>query len=75
MNEHVIPDYVKNSTLRYCIDEYVRSEKHQRILKDKWFGMLTIEDIAEKHQISETSVKRVVYGIGDAIILKAEKMN
>ena len=75
MIDHNVAEYIKNSTLRYCIDEYVRKEQHQRILKDKWFGMYTFEEIAEKYNISVINAKRIVYEVGDPILLKAGKLN
>ena len=71
---HKIPEHITNSNLAYCIDEYVRIEKHREILKDKWFIGLTLEQIASKYYLSETQTKNIVYGIGDNILLKAAKM-
>ena len=71
---HKIPDDVTNSKLRFCIDEYVRIEKHKEMLRDKWFVGLTLEQIAEKYEISDTQTKNIIYGIGDKILLKAEKL-
>lgn len=72
---HQIPKDALNSKVQYCIDEYVRCEKHRDILRDKWFKLLTIEEIAEKYDTSETTVKSIIYGIGDEILLKALKMS
>ncbi len=71
---HKIPDDVTNSTLNFCINEYVRLEKHRDMLCDKWFKGLTLEQIAEKYEISDTQTKNIIYGIGDKILLKAAKM-
>lgn len=70
-NKHKIPPHITNSTLRYCIDEYVRLERDREILRDKWFGGLSIEKLADKYKIAETSIKAILYGIGDEILLKA----
>lgn len=72
---HQIPKDALNSKVQLCIDEYVRYELHREVLRDKWFKMLTIEQIAEKYNISETSVKSIVYGIGDEILVRALKMS
>lgn len=71
---HKIPDDVTNSTLNLCINEYVRIEKHRDMLRDKWFIGLTLEQIAEKYNISDTQTKNIIYGIGDKVLLKAAKM-
>jgi hypothetical protein len=71
---HKIPENVTNSTLNFCINEYVRLEKHRDMLRDKWFMGLTLEQIAEKYEISDTQTKNIIYGIGDRVLLKAAKM-
>lgn len=71
---HKIPENVTNSTLNFCINEYVRLEKHRDMLRDKWFMGLTLEQIAEKYEISDTQTKNIIYGVGDKVLLKADKM-
>lgn len=71
---HKIPENVTNSNLNFCINEYVRLEKHRDMLRDKWFIGLTLEQIAEKYKISDTQTKNIIYGIGDRVLLKASKM-
>lgn len=71
---HKIPENVTNSNLNFCINEYVRLEKHKDMLRDKWFIGLTLEQIAEKYEISDTQTKNIIYGIGDKVLLKAAKM-
>ncbi len=71
---HKIPENVTNSTLNFCINEYVRLERHRDMLRDKWFMGLTLEQIAEKYEISDTQTKNIIYGIGDRVLLKASKM-
>lgn len=72
---HKIPKEVLNTTLMYCIGEYVRAEYHRNILIDKWFNRLTIGEIADKYYLSETSVKRVLYTLGDEIIAIATEIS
>lgn len=69
-NKHKIPKNITNSNLIHCIDEFVRLERDRNILKDKWFQGYSIERLAEKYKISETTVKSVIYDIGDEILLK-----
>ena len=71
----MIDPSIRNSVLIFCIDEYVRKKEHREILKEKWFDGLTIMELAERHNMSETAVKNVLYGIGDDILLRAVKMS
>lgn len=64
-----------NSAIEYCIDEYVRLIEHRQMLREFWFEGYTIAGIAEKHKKSETSVKDVLYKIGDQILLRADKLS
>ena len=65
---------ILNSHIEYCIDEYVRLYEHRAILREKWFEGLTIQQIAEKHKLSDTRVKTILYGQGDDILIRASKM-
>lgn len=70
-----IDDDILNSAIEYCIDEYVRLIEHREMLREFWFKGMTIAGIAEKHNISETSVKKVLYNTGDKILLRADKLS
>lgn len=70
-----IPKQITNSELMYLIDEYVRLERDRDILKDKWFKGLSIEQLAEKYKLSETTIKNVLHDIGDEILLMPPKNN
>jgi len=69
----IAPD-ILNSNIEYCINEYVRLYEHRAILREKWFEGLTLQQIAEKHSLSETRVKTIIYDIGDDILIRASKM-
>lgn len=68
---HEIDDDVTNTRLTYCIDEYVRSREHRNLLKDHWFEAMSFEELAEKYHLSVSAVKKIVYNIGDKILIKA----
>ena len=70
-----IPEDLLNSNIEYCIDEYVRLYEHREILREKWFGGLTIEQLAGKHQLSETRIKDILYGEGDKILIRASEIS
>lgn len=72
--KHDIPEETLNKNIEYCIDQYVRLIKHREMLRDKWFIGLTISQVAEKYDLSDTATKEVIYGIGDKILLRASKM-
>ena len=69
-----IDEETLNSNIEYCIDEYVRLYEHRDILREKWFGGLTIEQIAEKHKLSPERIKQILYKQGDKILIRASKM-
>lgn len=71
---HNIPENVRNGNIEYCISEYVRLERDRDILRDHWFGGLSFMALSEKYKISDDTVKRVIYGQGDKILIKAAKM-
>ena len=68
--KHTIPDDCTNSEVIALIDEYVRQERDRQILKDHWFGGLTFEGLAEKHYLSVTRIKEIVYKCGDKVLFK-----
>lgn len=75
MTIHTIGDDVKNSDIEYCINEYVRSIEYRGILYKHWFERKTMGELAEEYNMSETAIKRIVYDIGDKILLKAQKIS
>lgn len=68
--KHSIPENAKNSDVIYLIDEYVRLERDRQILKDHWFGGMSIEQLAGSNRLSANAIKNVIYDIGDKILLK-----
>lgn len=71
-----IDENIRNSDIEYCINEYVRLVEHRDILREKWFKGFTLDQLAAKYNRSLTSIKKIVYGTGDKILLKAaEKQN
>lgn len=43
------------------IDEYIHQDEHRGILVDRLVRGLTYEQIAEKHYISVSQAKRIIY--------------
>lgn len=70
-----INENILNSNIEYCINEYVRLEEHRDILREKWFMGYTLEALALKYHKSTTAIKKIIYGTGDKILIKASKMS
>lgn len=68
---HDIPEHIRNSDIEYCISEYVRIIEHRDILRDWWFHGYTLEGLAAKYNKSVTSIKSIVYNIGDKVLLQS----
>lgn len=68
-----IDDNITNSQLNTCIDEYVRLVEHREMLREKWFGGKSFEQIAEDHQLSVPRVKDIIYTQGDRVLLIISK--
>lgn len=75
MTIRTVGDNVKNSDIIYCINEYVRPIAHREILYKHWFDRVTISELAEEYNLSETAIRKILYGIGDKVLLRAYKMS
>lgn len=71
--KHDIPDETYNSDILFCVDEFVREVEHREMLKDWWFHGYTLEGLGDKYHKSLTSVKDIIYGTGDKILLRASE--
>ena len=69
-----IPEDVLNSNIEFCINEFVRPYEHREMLRERWFGAKTLEEIAELHNLSVTQVKNIIYTVGDKILVRASNM-
>lgn len=72
---HEIPDEVTNSAVVYCINEYVRLERDRSILIDHWFKGKSFTALENDYDLSLTTIKTIIYGIGDKILIRAERMS
>lgn len=68
---HGIPEDVANSVVDHCISEYVRNNRDQNVLREHWFNGQSFMALAEKHDLSLTTVKRIVYDEGDQVLRRA----
>lgn len=71
--KHEIDADTLNSDIEYCINEYVRYVEHREILRQHWFHQATFDQLADKHHMSLTAIKKIIYDIGDPILIRASK--
>ena len=64
---------IPNSGIIEATCEFVKGTKNREIIVDRYIELLTFEQLAEKHNLSVSTVKRIVYGYGDKVLLEAEK--
>ena len=69
MKRRYRPDYT-NSEIANLIDELIHNALYRQILKDRLIDGLTYERIAEKHDLTDISVKRIVYRAEDKLFKK-----
>ena len=55
------PKRYSNSRLREIVEEYVHSERDRAVLIEKYCNSKTIMQMAELFQLSETTVKNIIY--------------
>ena len=69
-----IPEDALNVCIEFCIDQFVRLEEHRTILREHWFGGMSTYELMKAHNLSDTSIKRILKS-GDRILLKAADMS
>lgn len=69
-----IDEETLNSSINYCIDEYVRLEEERAILRERWFKGMSIKELADAHKKSETCIKELFRTTGAKILLRASKI-
>ena len=55
------PEKYSNFLLRDIIEEFVHSERDRGILIQKYCNKMTIRELADKFDVSETRIKIVMY--------------
>lgn len=64
---------ISRSEMEHLIDEWCLSERYRKILKLRFLDGLTHEQIAERVDMSDRQVKRIVYKYGDAVLYHLPK--
>lgn len=54
-------DEISNSELSALIDEWVKGERDRAVMKDRLINCICFDPLAEKHNLSVVTVKRIVY--------------
>ena len=54
-------DGITNSAIAHTIDEYVHSARDRELLKDRYINGMCYEPLAEKYDVSVTTVKNIIY--------------
>lgn len=63
MNEY------RNSMIEHIISEYIHSDRDAAIMRDRLIHGLTYDNLADKHYLSVSTIKRIIYK-NEAIIFK-----
>lgn len=68
----------RREMLEWLIDENVvghrRAKRNRDILRSRFLDGDTIEEIAEKFDMSETQISRIIHRYGDPLLIKLSKM-
>ena len=56
-----------NSQIREIIAEYIHSQRDRELLCDRLIDGLTFEQLAEKHDMSDRHVRRIVYKLQEQL--------
>lgn len=60
-------DDYSNSKVVEVIEEWVHSERDRLIMKDRLVNGYTYEFLAEKYELSDRQIKRIIYKQSDII--------
>lgn len=56
-----------NSQIRELIAEYIHSQRDREVLSDRLIDGMTFERLAEKHDMSDRQVRRIVYKLQEQL--------
>ena len=61
------PKQYSNFRLREIVEEFIHSERDRRILVEKFCNRKTMDQIAEKYELSVSQVKRIITRDGEIV--------
>lgn len=56
-----------NSRIRELIEEYIHNRRDRELLCDRLIDGLTFEQLAEKHDMSDRHVRRIIYKLQEQL--------
>ena len=56
-----------NSQIRELIADYIHSQRDRELLSDRLIDGLTFERLAEKHDMSDRQIRRIVYKLQEEL--------
>ena len=59
-----------NSQMKELIREHIHSERDRRVLFDRLINGMTMERLAEKHDLSVRQIKNIIYKNEDILFRK-----
>lgn len=63
---------ISNSLIEYVIDEWIQGDLNRRIMKDRHINLMCYEPLAEKYDISVSTVKRILKKHNDLFFRKID---
>lgn len=64
---------ISNSLIEYVIDEWIQGDLNRRIMKDRHINLMCYEPLAEKYDISVSTVKRILNKHNDLFFRKIDE--
>ena len=64
---------ISNSLIEYVIDEWIQGDPNRRIMKDRHINLMCYEPLAEKYDISVSTVKRILNKHNDLFFRKVDE--
>lgn len=64
---------ISNSLIEYVIDEWIQDDLNRRIMKDRHINLMCYEPLAEKYDISVSTVKRILNKHNDLFFRKIDE--
>jgi uncharacterized protein YjcR len=64
---------ISNSLIEYIIDEWIQGDLNRKIMKDRHINLMCYEPLAEKYDISVSTVKRILNKHNDIFFRKIDE--
>lgn len=64
---------ISNSLIEYIIDEWIQGDLNREVMKDRHINLLCYEPLAEKYDISVSTVRRILNKHNDLFFRKIDE--